>query len=113
MQVKDARVENLDAREHQWHVVALGGAGDAAGVIGRRVAAKACDQPVADFDGAVALARGVGSQHERRESARAPVRFEGFAEVDVGGELAVDDDEGVAVVEESPGVADARRWCRG
>src|ERR1044072_3475132 len=74
----------------------LSGAGRTAGVIGRGIAAEAGDETIAHADDAVALARRVRAQHECGERARAPVRFERGIEVDVGGDLAVDDDEGAA-----------------
>jgi hypothetical protein len=69
------------------------------------VAAEADDEAVADVDRAVVLPRGIPAQDEGRERLRPAVSLKRLAEVYVGGELAVDDDEVVAV-EQTPCVAD-------
>ena len=53
----------------------------------------------ADFDGAVLLAPRVRAQDECSERASFAVRAERGGEINVGGDLAVDDGEGVAAQE--------------
>jgi hypothetical protein len=97
--VEDARLHNLNPREHQRHVLL---------VIAARLGhpAETRDEAVAaGLDHAEAFAPRVGQQDERGERVRPPVRAKRRRQVNVRDDLAVDDEEGVAV-EQMPRVVE-------
>src|SRR5215212_3530462 len=82
---EDSGLEDLYAREHQWRRPISGWH-----------STKSFDSPIFCFNNTEALASIVGQQDERRQSICVSMSLECRAQIDVGNDLAVDDDESFA-----------------